>query len=181
MTYQMFQRKEFPPLLICLHQLLQSISKSRNSYLKDTTDFINYTFEKKVKIEHFLFRLTGHKSWQLHHKTRAFKQFAEGINFCKFKTTLLFLNTLPAGNANRLILIKRTFFIVQWKPPPHSTAMSTKTAVSFANIFMAYIGTRILSKPVFKPTVWKPQQTTGHKSDSAAEFLRASKFTAPYY
>ena len=29
MTYQMVQRKEFPPLLICLHQLLQSISKSR--------------------------------------------------------------------------------------------------------------------------------------------------------
>ena len=44
MTYQMVQRKEFPPLLICLHELLQSISKSRNSYLKDTTDFINYTF-----------------------------------------------------------------------------------------------------------------------------------------
>ena len=110
MTYQMVQRKEFPPLFICLHQLLQSTSKSRNSYLKDTTDFINYTFEKKVKIEHFLFRLTGHKSWQLHHKTRAFKQFAEGKNFCKFKATLLFLNTLPAGNANRLILIKRTFF-----------------------------------------------------------------------
>ena len=29
MTYQVVQRKEFPPLLICLHQLLQSISKSR--------------------------------------------------------------------------------------------------------------------------------------------------------
>ena len=54
MTYQMVQRKEFSPLLICLHQLLQSISKSRNSYLKDTTDFINYTFQKKGENRTFL-------------------------------------------------------------------------------------------------------------------------------
>ena len=40
MTYQLGQRKEFPPLLIRLHQLLQPISKSRKSYVKDTTDFI---------------------------------------------------------------------------------------------------------------------------------------------
>ena len=33
--------------------------------------------------------------------------------------------------------------------------MSTKTAVSFANIFMAHIETTILSRTVFKPTVWK--------------------------
>ena len=76
----MVQRKEFPPLLIRLHQLLQSISKSRNSYLKDTTDFINYIFlKKRGKIQHFLFWLTRHMSWQLQHKTRVFKQFAEGI------------------------------------------------------------------------------------------------------
>ena len=37
----------------------------------------------------------------------------------------------------------------------HGTAMDTKTAVSFANIFMAHIETAILSKSVFKPTVWK--------------------------
>ena len=33
--------------------------------------------------------------------------------------------------------------------------MGTKTAVSFANIFMAHIKTTILSSTVFKPTVWK--------------------------
>ena len=37
----------------------------------------------------------------------------------------------------------------------HETAMDTKTAVFFANIFMAYIQTTTLSKNVFKPTVWK--------------------------
>ena len=33
--------------------------------------------------------------------------------------------------------------------------MGTKTAVPFANIFMAKIETEILSKVVSKPTVWK--------------------------
>ena len=33
--------------------------------------------------------------------------------------------------------------------------MGTNTAVSFANIFMAHIETTILSRTVFKPTVWK--------------------------
>ena len=33
--------------------------------------------------------------------------------------------------------------------------MGTKTAVSFANIFMAHIETTILSRTVFKRTVWK--------------------------
>ena len=36
----------------------------------------------------------------------------------------------------------------------HGTAVGTKTTVSFANIFMAYIETT-LSRTVFKPTVWK--------------------------
>ena len=37
----------------------------------------------------------------------------------------------------------------------HGTAMGTKMAVAFANIFMAHIETQILSKSVIKPTVWK--------------------------
>ena len=39
--------------------------------------------------------------------------------------------------------------------PSGNAAMGTKTAVSFANIFMAHIETTILSRTVFKPTVWK--------------------------
>ena len=58
MTYQLGQRKEFP-LLIRLHQLLQPISKSQKSYLKDTTDFLNYIFFKRRTIEHFMFQWTS--------------------------------------------------------------------------------------------------------------------------
>ena len=39
--------------------------------------------------------------------------------------------------------------------PMGTTTMGTKTAVSFANIFMAKIETEILSKVVSNPTVWK--------------------------
>ena len=57
----------------------------------------------------------------------------------------------------RLILIKENSFQFNGKHylQTHGTAMGTKTAVSFASIFMAHIETTILSKTVFKPTVWK--------------------------
>ena len=77
MTYKLGQRKEFPPLLILLHQLLQPISKSRKSYLKDTTDFINY---KRWTIEHFMFQWTS--------QVLANTPQNEGSGY-----------TLPAGNA----------------------------------------------------------------------------------
>ena len=37
----------------------------------------------------------------------------------------------------------------------HGTAMGTKTAVSFANIFMAKIETAIIDQHNTKPLVWK--------------------------
>ena len=37
----------------------------------------------------------------------------------------------------------------------HGTAMGTKTAVSFASIFMAHVETTILSRTILKPTGWK--------------------------
>ena len=56
----------------------------------------------------------------------------------------------------RLILKENSFqFNGKHYLQTHGTAMGTKTAVSFANIFMAHIETAILSKSVFKPTVWK--------------------------
>ena len=60
------------------------------------------------------------------------------------------------GEMLRLILKENSFqFNGKHYLQTHGTAMDTKTAVSFANIFMARIGTTILSRTVFKPTVWK--------------------------
>ena len=58
----------------------------------------------------------------------------------------------------RLILKENSFqFSGKHYLQTHGTAMGTKTVieVSFANIFMAHIETTILSRTVFKPTVWK--------------------------
>ena len=56
----------------------------------------------------------------------------------------------------RLILKENSFqFNGKHYLQTHGTAMGTKTAVSFANVFMAHIETTILSRTVFKPTVWK--------------------------
>ena len=64
--------------------------------------------------------------------------------------------------------------------------MGRKTAVSFANIFMACIATQILSKNAFKPSVWKHYIADDiflplgkSKSDIEAEFLRISKLHHP--
>ena len=37
----------------------------------------------------------------------------------------------------------------------HGTAMGTKMAVAFSNIFMNKVETEILSQSLFKPLVWK--------------------------
>ena len=51
--------KEFPLLLQLRSDILQRISKSRKSYLKNTTPFISYIFLKKWKTEDLLFWWTS--------------------------------------------------------------------------------------------------------------------------
>ena len=86
------------------------------------------------------------------------------------------------------LILKENSVQLSGKPylQTHGTAMGRKTAVSFANIFMAYIGTQILSKTAFKPTVWKHYIADDiflplgkSKSDIVAEFLRTSKLHHP--
>ena len=56
----------------------------------------------------------------------------------------------------RLILKENSFqFNGKHYLQTHGTAIGTKTAVSFANIFMTHIETTILSRTAFKATVWK--------------------------
>ena len=67
--------------------------------------------------------------------------------------------TIPAHQLRellRLILKENSFqFNVKDYLQTHGTAMGTKTAAPFANIFMTHIETTILSRTIFKPTVWK--------------------------
>ena len=68
----------------------------------------------------------------------------------------------------------------------HGTAMGTKMAIAFANIFMADLETQILSKSVIKPMIWKQYidniffvvgcQQTGYR-----QVHHTSKLTPPYH
>ena len=57
------------------------------------------------------------------------------------------------------LILKKQFLTLQWKALPtnpwNCNGHKDGSFDSFANIFVAYIETRTLSKTVFKPTVWK--------------------------
>ena len=108
-------------------KLLQPIAKQQVSYLKDTTDLMDVTS--------LYTNITICKAYDAFYKNKP--------------TNLL-------ERALRLILTENSF---QFKGKDylqiHGTAMGTKMAVAFANIFMAKIETEILSQSATKPLVWK--------------------------
>ena len=134
--------------------LLQPISKSQKSYLKDTTDFINFIEKTKVKKRTFLVSMDVASLY-----TNIPQE--EGIDIVCTAYDNFHKNNPPIPTKYlremlRLILKENSFqFNGRHYLQTHGTAMGTKTAVSFANIFMAKIETEILSKVVSKPTVWK--------------------------
>ena len=134
--------------------LLQPISKSQKSYLKDTTDFINFIEKTKVKKRTFLVSMEVASLY-----TNIPQE--EGIDIVCTAHDNFHKNNPPIPTKYLremlgLILKENSFqFNGRHYLQTHGTAMGTKTAVSFANIFMAKIETEILSKVVSKPTVWK--------------------------
>lgn len=134
--------------------LLQPISKSQASYLKDTTDFINFIEKTKVKKRTFLVSMDVTSLY-----TNIPQE--EGINTVCETYDNYHKNNPPIPTHYlremlRLILKENSFqFNGKNYLQIHGTAMGTKMAVAFANIFMAKIETQILSKNVIKPTVWK--------------------------
>ena len=120
--------------------LVQPISKTQKSYLKDTTQFINFIEKTKVKSEHFLFRWSSQVCSQIYHRNNY-----EGIEVvCKTYENLYKDNPpIPTHYLRemlRLILKENSFqFNGKHYLQTHGTATGTKTAVSFANISMAHI------------------------------------------
>ena len=134
--------------------LLQPIAKVQESYLKDRTDFLNFIEKRKVAKGILLVSMditslcTNIPS-------------EEGINIvCKTYETF-HLNKPPIPtfylrDMLRLILKENSFqFNVQNYLQTHRTALKTKMAVSFANIFMAAVETEIINRSHFEPLTWK--------------------------
>ena len=132
-----------------------SIAKQQKSYLKDTTAFINFIEKTKIPERAFLVSMDVTSLYTnipqeegIQTVCKAYASFYQ--NKSPIPTPLLEQALL------RLILQENSFeFNGKNYLQTHGTAMGTKMAVSFANIFMAKVETDILSQSVTKPLVWK--------------------------
>ena len=137
-----------------IDKLLQPIAQKQQSYLKDTTDFINYLEKIKVPKNAILVSIDVTSLY-----TNIPQE--EGIETVCRAYDMFYNNEPPVPTrlinlALRLILQENSFqFMEGHYLQTHGTAMGTKTAVAFANIFMAKIETEILSKTKYRPIAFK--------------------------
>ena len=135
-------------------RLLQPIAQKQKSYLKDTTAFINLIETTKVPKNAILVSIDVTSLY-----TNIPQE--EGVEtVCKtydsFYKDCPPIPTQYLKRALKLILQENSFeFNGKNYLQTHGTAMSTKMAVAFANIFMAVVETEILNLSALKPLVWK--------------------------
>ena len=137
-----------------LDHILQPIAKVQKSYLKDTTQFINFIEERKVPNNAILVSMDVTSLY-----TNIPQE--EGTNtVCKAYEAFYKNDTpIPTNSLRgllRLILQENSFqFNGRNYLQTHGTAMGTKVAVAFANIFMSAVETEIINKSKIKPLEWK--------------------------
>ena len=129
-------------------KLLQPIAIQQKSYLKDSTDFINFIEKTKVPTDVIIVSMDVTSLYTnipqeegIQTVCRAYETFY--VNKPPILTPLL-------EQALRLILQENSFqFNVKNYLQIHGTAMGTKMAVAFANIFMSKVETEIISQSAF--------------------------------
>ena len=137
-----------------MDKLLQPIAKEQESYLKDSTDFINYIERTRVPNNAILVSMDVTSLY-----TNIPQE--EGIETVCNAYDSLFegespIQTQYLKRALELILQENSFqFTEKNYLVPHGTAMSTKMAVAFANIFMGKVESQILERSAKKPVSWK--------------------------
>ena len=135
-------------------KLLQPIAQQQKSYLKDTTDFVNFIENTKVPADVILVSMDVTSLY-----TNIPQE--EGIDTVCRAYEIFYRNEPPIPTqllkrALRLILQENSFqFNAKHYLQTHGTAMGTKMAVAFSNIFMNKVEMEILSQSLFKPLVWK--------------------------
>ena len=128
-------------------KLLQPIAQQQKSYLKDTTDFVNFIENTKVPVDVILVSMDVTSLY-----TNIPQE--EGIDtVCMRRAYEIFYRNEPPiptqllKRALRLILQENSFqFNGKNYLQTHDTAMGTKMAVTFCNIFMNKVETEILSQ-----------------------------------
>jgi len=134
--------------------LLQPIAKLQNSYLKDTTDFINFLESTEVPENTILVSMDV---TSLYTNIPQEEGIATVCNaYERFHNNEPPIPTHFLTDMLRLILQENSFqFNGKDYLQIHGTAMGTKMAVSFANLFMAAVETEILNNSTNKPLAWK--------------------------
>ena len=134
--------------------LIKTIAQLQASYLKDTTDFINFIERIKLPKSAMLVSMDVTNLYtNIPHREgittvcNAYEEFHQGnppvpTRFLSEMLSLILLeNSLQFNEKDYL--------------QTHGTAMGTKMAVAFANIFMAKIEKEILRQSSIKPIFWK--------------------------
>ena len=137
-----------------MDKLLQPIAQKQKSYLKDTTDFVNFIEKTKVSQDTILVSMDVTSLY-----TNIPQE--EGITIVCTAYEAFHNNKPPIPSHYlkemlKLILQENSFqFVGKNYLQTHGTAMGTKMAVAFANIFMADIETKMISQSKTKPIEWK--------------------------
>ena len=135
-------------------KLLQPIAQQQKSYLKDTTVFINFIERTKVPEKALLVSMDVKSLYTNIPQEEGIQTVCKA--YVSFYQNKIPIPTPLLDRVLRLILQENSFqFNGKNYLQTHGTAMGTKMAVAFANIFMAKFETDILSQSVIKPLVWK--------------------------
>ena len=130
--------------------LLQPIAKAQKSYLKDTTHFINFIENTKITENTVLVSMDVTSLY-----TNIPQE--EGMNTVCIAYEKFYGEKPPIPSQHlremlRLILQENSFqFNGKNYLQTHGTAMGTKMAVAFANIFLSAVETRLISQSPTKP------------------------------
>ena len=137
-----------------VNKLLQPIAKEQESYLKDSMDFINFIERTRVPYNAILVSMDVTSLYTnipqeegIETVCNAYESFYEGESP---------IPTQYLKRALELILQENSFqFTGKYYLQMHGTAMGTKMAIAFANIFVGKVESQILERSAIKPLAWK--------------------------
>ena len=135
-------------------KLLQPIAQQQKSYLKDTTDFVNFIEKTKVPVDDILVSMDVTSLYTNRPQEEGI--LTECRAYQKIYDNEPAIPTRLLERALSLILQENSFqFNRNHYLKTHGTAMGTKMAVAVANIFMGKVETEILNQSALKPLIWK--------------------------
>ncbi|XP_073231602.1 uncharacterized protein [Porites lutea] len=134
--------------------LIQPIAQKQASYLKDTTDFLNFIEKTKLPKSTILVSIDVTSLFTNIPQEEGITTVCEA--YVEFYEESPPIPTRYLREMLSLILQEKSFqFSGKDYLQTHGTAMETKMAVAFANIFMAKIENEILRQSTTKPIFWK--------------------------